>query len=109
MIILGFDGQRNESPNTNGKVEANELVAKILGDPITEAEFQAARSLFREAWMQRSVTGLFLDNDTFKTASPDADSAAADTVTFDDVRNFAAAAAKQPIASVLLNSPAPAN
>ncbi len=109
MIILGFDGQRNESPNANGKVEANELVAKVLSDPINEAEFQIARSLFREAWSKRSVTGLFLDSDTFKTASPETDAAAADTVTIDDVRNFAAAASKQPIAAVLLNSQAPAN
>lgn len=109
IIILGFDGKRNESPNSNGKVEANELVAKILAEPVTEAEFQSARSLFRDAWMKRSVTELFLDNDTFKTASPDADAAAADTVTFDDVRNFAVAAAKQPAAAILLNTPATAN
>ncbi|MBX7055841.1 MAG: insulinase family protein, partial [Pyrinomonadaceae bacterium] len=109
IITLGFDGNRNESPNVNGKVEANELVAKILADPVTEAEFQSARKLFRDEWMKRSVTELFLDNDTFKTASPDADATAADTVTFDDVRNFAVASAKQPVAAILLNTPATAN
>ncbi|MBK9767039.1 MAG: insulinase family protein [Chloracidobacterium sp.] len=109
IIIVGFDGKKSSTANANGKIEAFELVANILAEPITDAEFQAARKLFKETWMKQTVTELFLDFDTFKTASADADAMAADKVTVDEVRTFAASAVKQTPAAILLNSPATNN
>jgi len=109
IIIVGFDGKKSSTANANGKIEAFELVANVLAEPITDAEFQAARKLFKETWMKQTVTELFLDFDTFKTAGADADALAADKVTVEEVRTFAASAVKQTPAAILLNSPATNN
>ncbi len=105
-FVIGFGGTRNDIGQANGKVEATDLVLKVLAEPVTEAEFQAARSAFRDVWSKRDTFTYFLDADTFKIASPNADVQIADTVTLSDVRGFAAMVGAQPMATVVVSSPA---
>jgi len=105
MITIGFSGKRSDNVEANGKVEANDLVARALAEPISESEFQSAKRSFQEEWAKTDVYTFFLDADTFKTTSPDADARIADMVTLDDVRSFATAARTQPMAAVVVNSP----
>ena len=104
VIIIGLGGQK--SSNVNGKVEANEIVGKVLTDAITDAEFAAAKRIFQAEWSRRDVYSFWLDADTFRTIGPEADSRIADAVTLEDVRAYASRAAKQPMAAVLVNTPA---
>jgi len=102
LVMIGFGGAKGSSA---GKIEANDLILKALNDPVTDTEFAAAKRAFQAEWANRDVYAFWLDADTFKTASPDADARLADAVTIDEVRNYAAKAAKQPLAAVLVNTP----
>jgi len=105
VFTIGFSANRNDIGTGNGKIEANELVAKALADPITDAEFQAARSAFSAEWTKVDMVTHWLDADTFKLADAAAQARAADSVTIDMVRAFAERIAKAPKAVVLVNTP----
>lgn len=105
VFLIGFSASRNDIGTGNGKIEANELVAKALADPITEAEFDAARSAFSAEWSKVDNVTHWLDADTFKIADASIQSRAADAVTIDAVRAFAERIAKAPKAVVLVNTP----
>ncbi|MFT3745709.1 MAG: pitrilysin family protein [Pyrinomonadaceae bacterium] len=105
MITIGFAAGKNDVGNANGKIEANELVGKALADAITDAEFQAARSAFVAQWWKRDATTFWLDADTYKLNDAQAYARSADNVTLADVNAFAEKARKQPIVTVLLNTP----
>ncbi|MEQ1606886.1 MAG: pitrilysin family protein [Pyrinomonadaceae bacterium] len=105
MIIIGFAAGKNEVGNANGKIEANELVGKALADAITDAEFQAAKSAFQANWTKRDVPSFWLDADTYKFTDVQGYARSADNVTIADVNAFAEKARKQPIVTVLLNTP----
>ncbi len=104
LITIGFAaGKAQVDPN--GKVEANELVGKALNDPITETEFQAARDQFSSLWSTRDAPTCWLDADTYKIADPNLDAKAADRVTLADVAAYAEKLRKQPMVTVLVNTP----
>lgn len=105
MITIGFAATKNDVGNANGKIEANELVGKALADPITDTEFQAAKSAFQAKWTKRDVSSFWLDADTYKLADPLGYARAADVVTISDVSAFAEKARKQSIVTILLNTP----
>lgn len=106
IITIGFSADKGEFGTANGKVEANELVGKAISDPISDAEFQAAKTAVQTAWAALDPVSFWLDIDTFKTAEPTTKSADA---TLADVRAFAETAAKKPMVAILVNTPAPAS
>ncbi|MEQ1922843.1 MAG: insulinase family protein [Pyrinomonadaceae bacterium] len=105
-IVIGFAAGKNEVGSGNGKIEANDLISKALNDAVTEAEFQAGRSAVAANWAKRYIEQFWLDLDTYKLVSVDADRTLFDKVTFDDVRSYAEKARTSPIVSVLVNTPA---
>ncbi len=106
MIFIGFAAGKNEVGSGNGKIEANDLISKALNDAVTEAEFQAARSAVAANWAKRDIEQFWLDLDTYKLTSVDADRAMFDKLMFDDVRSYADRAKIAPVVSVLVNTPA---
>lgn len=105
VFSIGFSASRNDIGTGNGKIEANELVAKALADPITDAEFNAAKAAFSAEWAKVDNVTHWLDADTFRFADAAAQARAADAVTIDTVRSFAERIAKAPKAVVLVNTP----
>ncbi len=105
-IVIGLAIGKNEAGSKNGQIEASELVPKALTDPITEAEFQAARSAVSAEWSKRSIEQFWLDLDTYKLTSVDADRMIFDKLSFDEVRSYAEKARTSPLVSVLVNTPA---
>lgn len=106
IITIGFSADKGEFGTANGKVEASELVGKALNDPITDAEFLAAKTTVLTTLGARDAISLWLDVDTFKTAEPTAKSV---EVTPADVRAFAETAARKPMVAILVNTPTPAS
>lgn len=106
MITIGFSADKGEFGTANGKVEANELVGKAMIDPITEAEFQAAKTAVQNDWDRRDAVSFWLDVDTFKTAEPTSKNA---DVTLAEVKAFGESAAKKPLVAILVNTPTPAS
>ena len=103
VLTIGLSTSRNDAGN--GKIEANDLVTKALNDPITDAEFTAARYAFAAEWAKRDVVGIWLDIDTFKTGEPAVEQKLADVVTLAAVQSFADRIKSAPAASVLVNTP----
>lgn len=106
MIAIGFSADKGEFGTANGKVEANELVGKAIIDPITDSEFQAAKTAVLNEWAGRDAISFWLDVDTFRTAEPTSKSA---DVMLADVKAFAEAATKKPMVAILVNTPTPAS
>lgn len=105
IITIGFAADKNAAVNPSGKVEAHDLVAKALSDPIAESEFQTAKAKLQTTWTKRDAATSWLDVDTYKLTSADADHRIADNVTIADVNAYAEKLRKQPIVSLLLNTP----
>ncbi len=105
-IVIGFAAGRNEVGTDPGKVEANELLSKAMTEPITEAEFLAAKRSVLVEWNKRDLASLWLDADTYRSSSPPADMRTIENVTLTDVRSYAESARRRPIASVLVTASA---
>ena len=103
-ILIGLYGTRSDAGSGNGKIEADVLLAKTLADPITDAEFAAARTSAAADWSKRAPEEFWLDADTYSIPAQAGDRIF-DGVTAAKTRDFAAWATRQPIASVLVNSP----
>lgn len=103
-LLIGFSAGKNDIGRGNGKVEANELVSRSLTDAITDAEYYASRSVISAEWAKRGTELFWLDNDTYKTTSVDADRRIYDTVTLSDVRSFAEKFKSAPMVAVLVNT-----
>lgn len=104
IITIGFAAGKNDVGDTNGKIEANELVGKAISDPVTEAEFQVAKSAFQAKWNKRDAASFWLDADTFKLSNPQSYARCADNVTLTDVNSFAEKVRKQPTVTILLTA-----
>lgn len=106
VFVLGFAASRNDIGSGNGKIDAGDLVVKVLNDPITDAEFASAKTTFATEWAKRDLVDFWLDADTFKTGEPAAERKLADNLSIADVRAFADKMKTAPAASVLVNTPA---
>jgi zinc protease len=108
IIKIGLGGVAVIAPNNNGdKVAMYDVVAKPRSQPITQSEFDAARSLNAAAWRARPIEQLWLDADTYRIKSVDADAAIFDSLTLADAQAFLEKIQKLSVAMVLLNgSPA---
>lgn len=99
-IMIGFPAATDE----NGQI-----VGKVMGETVSESEFQAGKAAFKTEWSRKQPATFWLDADTYKIASPEAYARIADTVTLADVAVFAEKARRQPLASVLMTSHSTAN
>jgi predicted Zn-dependent peptidase len=106
LFILGFAASKNDVGSGNGKIEANDLIAKALADPISDSEFSAAKTAVSAQWQKRAIEEWWLDADTYKIASAEADRTALDKVTITDIRSLVGRLQQQPMALVLVNTPA---
>ncbi len=86
-------------------VGGSDLVGKSLSDPVTDAEFQAARSWLLAVLSKKDTAALWLDADTYKLVGADADLRSAETVTLADVNTYAEKLRKFPMVSVLMSAP----
>ena len=105
IITIGFAADKDDVGKANGKIEASDLIGKALSDPITEAEFQIAKSQFQAIWAKRDAPATWLDVDTYKLVNAETDYRLADSVTINDVSAFAEKLRKQPFVVVVLNTP----
>jgi len=103
-IVIGFAGTKNDVGNANGKIDINELLPKVFSDAISDAEFSSARTAAASDWTKWAPEKFWLDAETYGT-NPQTDRSAFDTLTIAKVRDFAAWASHQPIATVLVNTP----
>lgn len=106
IITIGMTSTKKMIGTANGKIEAGELLGKAISDPVTEAEFRAARAAWQSEWIKKDIASFWLDSDTFKTANAGADFRSVDNVTFAEVNAYAEKFRKLPMATVLLNAPA---
>lgn len=105
QVTVGFAIASKDAAKTT---QATDVVIKALSDPVTEAEFQAARSQLLTEWSKRSPDEFWLDVDTFKTDA-NADRAAFDTVRLSDVAAYAEKLRKSPSTIVVVNTPPAGN
>ena len=103
--MFGFSAGKNDLVPGNGRIEANEMVSKAMSDAITEAEFKSAKTENAFRWNLRTADMFWLDNDTYKTTSVEADKLVFDNVTLADVRAYAEGMKSAPMVSVLVNTP----
>lgn len=101
VITIGlaeYDGRVSDEKTT-----AEELVRKSLAEPVTDAEFSAARGRFAAWWQSQTPVSLWLDMDTFRTAAVDDQAKTVDAVTLHDVTTFAEKLQKAPMVMVLVS------
>lgn len=99
-IVFQMSG--HDSPSTEAKIDANELVSQAISAKITEAEFVKAKAAFAADWYGRDMADRWLDIDTFKTVPVNAEQQTVTSLSAADVQRAADALAKQPVATVVL-------
>lgn len=105
-FVVGFDVDRGLVGSENGKVNALDLLAKLFAERVNSVEFESARSKFASEWASRPLTEFWLDADTFRTGTAEAELAAPANVTAADVQAFADRIASSPAAVVIVTTPA---
>ena len=84
--------------------DARPFILKSIADPIGESEFQAAKGLSQADWSIRDPVSSWLDADTYKLVSVEADAKLLDKLTLSDVNNYAARVRNLPLVSVLISA-----
>ncbi len=107
MVVIGFVASRFKS--SEGKLNAVDLVSKALAMPLTQIEFEAAKTQLGVERKNRELALFWLDADTYGIGNVQGDINAANTVTLRDVAAFAERFRTQPMVSVLVNTPPKAN
>ena len=103
-IIVGYSAPDNATGDQKTIQSSIDLISKAMAEPVTEAEFAAAKQAVQSEWNKKNVPTFWLDADTYKIASPAADIRAIEAVTFAEVRAFADRARQKPAASVIINA-----
>ncbi|HTK39130.1 MAG TPA: insulinase family protein [Pyrinomonadaceae bacterium] len=101
-FVIRISG-RSVTTITNDPAQA---VAQVLTGKITDAEFQAAKSVVDARRHDTDPMDLWLDVDTFKTGEP---KNAGIVITLSDVQNLADKVSKLPVASVIVERLAETN
>ena len=91
-----------------GKLEANDILTKVLSASVTDAEFQAAKSALLNGWNSLDPAEKWLDADTFKLQSAIVESDRLSALKLTDVQERLTRLQKQPVASVVATAQAPA-
>ncbi|MEP6850238.1 MAG: insulinase family protein [Acidobacteriota bacterium] len=106
VIMVRMSGTTAPDP---GKTEANDVIASAIQAPITNAEFTAAKADLAAEWGRRDAIDSWLDIDTFKTVSLDAERQTVANISLGDVQRAADILSKQPVAVVLVSTPKAVN
>jgi zinc protease len=85
---------------------ASATFRSILGRPVTEAEFSAAKNEVLASLERRDAADLWLDVDTFKIASVADEIKSFQNVTLADVNSLSAKLVREPLATVVIAAPA---
>jgi len=85
--------------------EASDLLTGALGDRVTDAEFNRAKTAVLGEYQKLDAPTLWLDADTFRMQSVKADQDAFANVSLADVQRLADRIKQQPVASVLVLTP----
>lgn len=105
-LTIGFNSVVDDNLRWSiGKTEANGLIGKLIGDPITESEFQAAKNASQALWAKKNPISFWLDADTYKISNPDADARIVDNTTLADVISYAEKMRRSAIAGVVFSRP----
>lgn len=107
IVLIGMSGVAAAS--NQGKIEANDLVSAAIQTKITDAEFNSAKAALAEEWNRRDTVDRWLDLDTFKTVSLNAEQQTVSNLSVADVQRAADALSKLPVAVVVVNTPKEAN
>jgi len=86
-------------------MDVREIVAKAIADPVSEAEFQSAKAIFKSQWSKRDTPSFWLDIDTYRLSGLDAYMKSAETVTLNSVSAYAEKLRKLPLAAIILSNP----
>ena len=105
MFIVRFGGTKAAA---TGKLEANDILTKVLSASVTDAEFQAAKSDLLNVWNSLDPAEQWLDADTFKLQSANGESDRLSALKLTDVQERLTRLQKQPVASVVATAQAPA-
>ena len=105
IITAGLSAGTREIGKGSGKIDANDLIAKALSGPVSDAEFLTARSTNAGEWNKRDADLFWLDNDTYKTLSVESDRLAFDSLTLADLRNYAEKLKAATMVSVFVDTP----
>ena len=109
VLIFGISKIRTDlAPsvtNEKPKGDASDLLAAALGDPLTDAEFNAAKAAVMAEYGKVDPSTRWLDADTFRLPSVKADQDAFTNVSLADVQRFANRIRQHPVASVLVLTP----
>ena len=109
ILIIGFSAGKNDLGSGNGKIDASDLVSAAMSEVVNEVEFKSAKAENASRWNFRTADMFWLDNDTYKTQSVEAERLVFENVTLADVRAFADSLKNSPMASVLVNTPPATN
>jgi predicted Zn-dependent peptidase len=90
--------------SSNGKADPTATISKALSDPVTAAEFSLGKAAFSQTWSKRDRVTLWLDANTYKISSPEAEARMAEGISLADVSAYAEKVRKMPVATVLLNT-----
>jgi len=104
-LVIGFALGKGDAGPEHGKMDVREIVAKAIADPVSEAEFQSAKAIFKSQWSKRDTPSFWLDIDTYRLSGLDAYMKSAETVTLNSVSAYAEKLRKLPLAAIMLSNP----
>jgi zinc protease len=99
VFFIGF--LEPQSGTDDEKANFRDIIQGAIAEPVSDAEFAAAKGLFAAEWKARDVTAFWLDADTYGLTSVERDMRSADTVTLPDVAAYAAKLRSLPMVAVL--------
>jgi predicted Zn-dependent peptidase len=109
VLVFGISKIRTDLAtavtNEKPKGDASDLLAAAIGDPLTDAEFNAAKAAVLAEYGKLDAPTRWLDADTFRLTSVKADQDAFSNVSLADVQRLASRIKRQPVASVLVLTP----
>ena len=100
-FAIAFSGEKDLS---RPKVEASDLMPKILGAAITDAEFQTAKQAALADAQKAALTDRWLDVDTYKVSPPAKQNTEAAAVSIADAQRVLERLQNQPFATVVVSS-----
>jgi zinc protease len=102
VIVIGYT---TKPVDGRAEIDLNDVIARLLAEPVTAAEFNAGKASFSQTWSRKDRESFWLDADTYKIASPESDARIAERVTLSEVNAYSEKVRRSPIAKVLLHPP----
>jgi zinc protease len=100
IFVFRFSSTKDHDAS---KINAPELVARVLSQPVTDAEFQPAKKAETDEFSRKDVFDMWLDVDTFKSEAPSKFLGRFPAVTLADVQTVISRIKSQPMAAVVVS------